>query len=94
MSHDIRIATGLIKLWMRLWGFTGWSSLWGAIYVMPGFQHNKALIRHEAMHLEQMRRDGKARFMARYAWWTLRYGYQDNPYEAEARKAAEGAANE
>lgn len=45
-------------------------------------------IRHEQEHLNQMTREGKLRFMANYVWWLLRYGYWNNPYEIEARKAA------
>lgn len=82
-----RTATGPILWYLRLTGFKGWTSLWGVIYLYPGWENCDWLIRHERMHLEQMRRDGKARFMLRYTWWLLRYGYQDNPYEVEARAA-------
>ena len=83
----VRAASGLVLLWMRLVGFQGWASLWGVAYIQPGFEHSQALQRHERMHLHQMRRDGKARFMARYTWWLLRHGYKRNPYEIEARAA-------
>ncbi len=39
------------------------------------------------MHLEQMRRDGKALYMLNYTLWLLRYGYTAHPYEIEARAA-------
>ena len=34
-----------------------------------------------------MKRDGKLRFAVQYLWWSLRYGYRNNPYEIEAREA-------
>ena len=76
---------------MRRAGFDGWTSLWNTIYLVPEHIGNRGLIRHELMHLEQMRRDGKVRFMARYTWWLLRHGYQKNPHEIEARKAQANA---
>ncbi len=82
-----RTATGLIALYLRLTGFKGWTSLWGVIYLAPGWEKCDWLIRHESMHLEQMRRDGKFVFMLKYMYWFVRHGYTNNPYEIEARKA-------
>jgi len=36
-----------------------------------------------------MEEEGKFKFTCRYLWWTLKYGYQDNPYEVEARASEE-----
>ena len=83
----IRTAKGPILLYMNLCGFKGWASFWNMIYMAPGFEQHEALIRHEMMHLEQMRRDGKVLYAIKYAWWMLRYGYRMNPYEVEARAA-------
>lgn len=83
----IRTATGLIAAYMRLCGFAGWASFWDTIYVMPGFEHDQLLLRHERKHLEQIERDGRLLFAIKYSWWTLRYGYYMNPYEIEARAA-------
>jgi hypothetical protein len=41
--------------------------------------------RHETVHKDQYERYGWFGFMARYLWWSLRYSYQDNPLEKEAR---------
>jgi len=83
----IRTATGLIALYMRLCGFAGWASFWRVAYVLPGHESNAALTRHEMKHLEQIEQDGRFVFTVRYAWWTLCYGYWNNPYEIEARAA-------
>ena len=81
----IQTATGLIKLYMKLCGFRGWTSFWNTIYLMPGSEHDEKLLRHEAKHLEQIKHDGIIVFSVKYAWWTLKYGYWNNPYEQEAR---------
>lgn len=90
MKPTVRTATGLIATYMRTFGFEGWASLWRTVYLLPGYESDEGLIRHEAMHLEQMERDGRVLFMVRYVWWLIRYGYQNNPYEVEARAAQTG----
>ena len=82
-----RTASGLILMYMLLCNFQGWTSLWGVIYLAPGFEQHAALLRHERKHLEQMQRDGKLVYLIKYSYWILRYGYWNNPYEIEARKA-------
>lgn len=80
-------AHGLIAAYMNLCGFKGWTSFWGVIYVLPGCESNQRLLRHERKHLEQIERDGRVLFSIKYLWWLCRYGYWNNPYEVEARKA-------
>lgn len=48
-------------------------------------------MRHEAAHVLQYRRFGMWQFLMRYAWFSLRYGYHNNPLEAEARMAESDA---
>ena len=48
-----------------------------------------AVLRHESVHVEQWRRHGCIGFPVRYLWNHLKYGYELNPFEVEAR-AAEG----
>lgn len=83
----VKTATGPLKWYMRLCGFLGWTSFWRTVYVMPGHESNSHLLRHEAKHLEQIERDGRLKFTAKYLWWLIKYGYRDNPYEVEARIA-------
>ena len=83
----IKTATGLIALYMQICNFAGWASFWNTIYVLPGFENDERLLRHERCHLEQIERDGRLLFAIKYSWWTIRHGYWNNPYEVEARKA-------
>lgn len=81
----VKPATGLIAWYMRTFGFEGWTSLWGDIYLLPGGTPVVQLLRHELCHQKQMERDGKLLFMLKYMWRLLWYGYYQNPYEVEAR---------
>lgn len=83
----IRTATGLIAAYMRACKFDGWASFWRTIYVMPGFEHDQRLLRHERKHLEQIESDGRLLFSIKYLYWLCRYGYKNCPYEVEARAA-------
>lgn len=83
----LRTATGPIRWYMQACGFKGWASFWEVIYVLPGWEFNRPLIRHELCHLEQIRRDGRVLFTVKYLWWLIRYGYYANPYEVQARAA-------
>jgi len=80
-------ASGPILWYMKLMGFKGWASLWDKIYIHPGWEHHKWLIDHENKHLEQMRRDGRIKYMVRYMWQWATVGYQNIDYEIEARQA-------
>lgn len=81
----VRIATGLIAWYMRLFGFRGWASFWRTVYVLPGYENDQRLLRHERKHLKQIERDGRLLFSIKYLYWLCRYGYYMNPYEVEAR---------
>ena len=83
----IKTASGLLAAYMRLCGFKGWASFWDTIYVLPGYETNRALIRHEQCHLEQIEREGRLRFAIGYTWELLRHGYWNSKYEAQARAA-------
>lgn len=83
----ISTSAGQIAWRIRSYGFAGWSSRWRTIYVLPGFEHDQHLLRHERKHLEQIERDGRIWFALKYSWWTIRHGYRSNPYEIEARAA-------
>lgn len=41
---------------------------------------------HEACHIEQVKRDGRLKFIVKYLFYNIKYGYKNNPYEVEARK--------
>lgn len=84
---QVRTATGLIAWYMRRCSFRGWASFWDVIYVLPGFEQDERLLRHECKHLEQIERDGRLLFAIKYLYWVCRYGYQKCPYEVKARSA-------
>ena len=77
----------MISLYFRLTGFKAFTTIWGKIYFAPGWDDCIWLRKHEEKHLEQMAREGKLRFLLKYTWYLIRYGYLDNPYEQEARAA-------
>jgi hypothetical protein len=83
----IKIAKGLIKLYMQMFGFKGLTTPWKQIYIMEGYENSQWLIRHELKHIEQMQRDGWFTFHIMYFYYLLKYGYYENPYEIEARNA-------
>ena len=56
------------------------------IIVHPGVQVTGRLLRHELAHVEQWQRHPLT-FPARYLLNHIRYGYDANPYEVEARAA-------
>ncbi len=43
--------------------------------------------KHEVAHLQQCKRLGTIRFLFLYIWFSVKYGYQNNPLEIEAREA-------
>lgn len=83
----IKTASGIIKYFMLRAGFKGWTSFWETVYVLPGYENEVWLIRHEKKHLEQIARDGHLKFTFKYLFWLFKYGYYGNPYEIEARAA-------
>lgn len=41
---------------------------------------------HEAIHIKQVKEHGRLKFICKYLWYNIRYGYKNNPFEVEARK--------
>lgn len=48
---------------------------------------NEAWYRHELAHVVQYKKYGLIGFLIRYVWYSIRYGYYNNPLEIEARMA-------
>jgi hypothetical protein len=44
-------------------------------------------LKHELMHVFQYEREGFIRFLFKYVWLSIRYGYKRNPLELEAELA-------
>jgi hypothetical protein len=80
-------ARRLLRLFLRSAGYSGICLPPFGIYLLPERLSDPALIEHERCHWRQAERMGAARWAIAYLWYTLRYGYRDNPLEAEAREA-------
>ena len=65
-------------------------TLGDAILVHPDVPITPRLLRHELAHVKQWQAQPLL-FPVRYALGHLRYGYDDNPFEVEARAAERGA---
>lgn len=48
---------------------------------------NTAWWQHELVHVAQYQRYGFFPFLIRYCWYSVRFGYKNNPLEIEARAA-------
>lgn len=46
------------------------------------------MYKHELCHVEQIKREGRLKFLVKYLYYNIKYGYINNPYEVEAREAA------
>lgn len=48
--------------------------------------NNTCWLLHELTHIEQYKRMGILPFLCRYTWYSIKYGYYNNPLEKEARE--------
>lgn len=46
------------------------------------------MYKHEKCHVEQIQREGRFKFICKYLYYNIRYGYRNNLYEVEAREVA------
>jgi hypothetical protein len=61
-------------------------TLWRTIWLAPNVPLEPELLLHELRHVHQFEADRA--FPLRYLWRSLRHGYTENPYEADARAYA------
>jgi hypothetical protein len=61
-------------------------TLWRTIWVAPGARVTPELLLHELRHVHQFQ--AGVTFPFQYLWESLRRGYHDNRFEAEARAYA------
>jgi hypothetical protein len=83
----ISIARGPIRWILRWRGFAGITLPPFGIFIIEERLQDERLIRHEKEHWRQAQELGTIKFYARYLWYSLRYGYWNNPLEVQARKA-------
>lgn len=53
------------------------------------FLNDKKWLKHEACHIRQFRENGFLTFIVKYLWESIKHGYYNNKFEAEARLAEE-----
>ena len=53
------------------------------------FLKDEKWVRHEKCHIEQYKKYGFVNFIGRYLWESVKVGYYNSKFEAEARKAEE-----
>lgn len=82
----LHIAGPRLDAIMRNYNCWGITMPWRIAYV--GSHAHPKVIRHELVHLAQIRRDGDIAYWTRYLYYSLRYGYSANPYETEADRIA------
>ncbi|HEY3134273.1 MAG TPA: DUF4157 domain-containing protein [Gemmatimonadaceae bacterium] len=59
-------------------------TLWRTIFVAPGTPITAELLLHELRHVHQFLENWA--FPASYLWQSIRYGYNRNAYEVDARR--------
>ena len=54
---------------------------------------DEKMYKHEKCHIEQVKREGRLKFLFKYLYYNIRYGYERNPYELEANEQINRAAD-
>ena len=91
MTVKIQTARHVVRWVLRRTGYGAITMPWQTVYVLPERVKDAGLIKHEMVHVEQIKRLGAWRWTWQYLSGLARYGYTDNPLEVEARKKS-GAA--
>jgi hypothetical protein len=81
-------ARGFWKLLLKVTGAAAITMPWRTIYIQEAYIYHHALIAHEKVHIEQIKREGAFRFSVKYLWWLVTRGYYNNPFEIEAYEKA------
>lgn len=50
------------------------------------FLKDRRWLKHELVHIDQYKKHGLLKFLFLYVWYSMKYGYYDNPFEVEARE--------
>ena len=82
----ITTARHVVRWFLRRTGYGAVTMPWQTVYVLPERVKDSGLIRHELVHVEQIKRLGAWRWTWQYLWGLLRHGYENNPLEVEARE--------
>jgi len=82
-----RPARHIVRWFLWATGFAGISLPPFGIYIIAERMDDARLVRHEQRHWQQAQEMGVLRWYATYAWYSVRYGYWNNPLEVDARSA-------
>jgi len=80
-------APKLLAWWLRKVGMVAITLPPIGIYAVQECLEDARLAKHENAHWDQYKRMGLLKFYGLYLWYSLRYGYRNNPMEVEARSA-------
>ena len=85
----IEVSGWRAKLLKRM-GFIGFTWINGSIWILADLppERKEQVKLHENKHLLQMKQDGKFKFLVKYCYFAIKYGYHKNPFEIEARRYA------
>ncbi len=61
-------------------------TIWPFIFIKDTIDDK--LLKHEKIHLEQQKRGYLLGFYIKYFYYQIRYGYENNPYEIEAKEGS------
>lgn len=53
------------------------------------YELSESHYKHEQAHIEQVKKHGRIKFIFKYLYYNIKYGYYNNPFEVEAREKAE-----
>ena len=74
--------------WLKRLGIRGVVIGRRLYFAEPAHLIPEFVFRHELEHAYQQIREGRLRFYLKYLYYSLRYGYEKNPFEVEARERA------
>jgi len=86
-TTEPKVAKHVIRWFLKTTGFAGITLPPLGVYIIAERMDDVQLARHEQRHWAQAREMGVLRWYAVYAWYSIRYGYRNNPLEVDARSA-------
>ena len=81
-------AKHLYKWFLKTFGYVAIVNPFSRVCHVLGdyFPPSEHLKKHEKTHMQQIDKEGALKFCFKYLWFSIIYGYANNPYEVEARK--------
>ena len=83
----IKPAKHVVRWFLKTTKFGGVTIPPFGIYILEERINEPDLRRHESVHWGQYKRMGLVMFYIKYFYYSIRYGYTNNPMEIEARDA-------